>query len=298
MRSRLAVMALGGCLVGALVDAIPGQPASASAVDTVTVSSATSSLWFKTVDARCPDGTEVYGGGARILDGNQVVTFLAMHPYKSNRTGVSGYYAQAAESTQLRSSTDFTGDWTLQAFARCGTGLSGVQHVSTVSTFADRSSYDYSATAQCPPGKVVVGSGFRSSYISVPVHWIRPINDGTAVQVVLHEDNLNNAFHADPLTVTAHAVCASPPDGWQIVVDAVDLNDTDPQQRTAWCPTGQVVLGGGLTKSDLGWAGYVRVTGFYPHWSGAYFSTEAGSLIPDSSALWFATGAWAICANL
>jgi hypothetical protein len=290
-------MVLGGCLAGGLVPMISAQPASASAVDTVTASSATNSLWFKTVDARCPAGTEVYGGGARILDGNHVVTFLAMHPYKNNRTGVSGYYAQAAESTQLAGSTDYSADWTLQAFARCGTGLSGVQHVSAVSTFTDRPN-DYSATAQCPPGKVVVGSGFRSSYVSVPVHWIRPINDGTAVQVVLHEDSLNNTFHADQLSVTAHAVCASLPEGWQIVVDAVDLNDADPQQRIAWCPTGTVVLGGGLTMSDLGWAGYVRVTGFYPHWSGVYFSTEAGSLIPDSGSLWFATGAWAICANL
>ena len=42
----------------------------------------------------------------------------------------------------------------------------------------------YEVTAECPPGKVVIGTGFRTSYITVPAHWIRPIDGGTAVQVV------------------------------------------------------------------------------------------------------------------
>jgi hypothetical protein len=293
MRRSIVAALAGCCLAGAL--AVPAaEPAEAVTLQTVTVSSARNSSSNKSIAAICPPGTELYGGGARILGGEQVVTFLGMRPYVS--TAVSGYWAVAFESPIGDGHQDFTDSWQLQVFARCGTGLSGVEQVTEVVTIADRSPTRYEATAHCPPGKVVIGAGFGSSYISVPVHWIRPILDGTAVQVVLHEDRFNSAYATDPVTVIADALCASPPPGWRIVTQSTQPMPFDPQSQVASCMSGKV-LGGGLTMFEGDTPGAYRITGYAPHLNGGSFTVQGGSLFTKPISTGWALGSWAICAD-
>ena len=291
-RSMIALV--GCCLAFAAVVTVPAQPAQAVTLLTVTATSSSNSLWVKTADARCPANTEVYGGGARIVGGDQSVTFLRLEPYKAG--AVSGYYAVAFETAPLGGG-DYVGSWLLQVFARCGSGLSGVQHVSQFATMSDRSPSQYQITAQCPEGKVVIGTGFATSYISVPVHWIRPINNFTAVQAVIQEDLLNSTFATDPVTVGAFAVCASTPAGWWIEVNSTQPLQTNPQILPASCPAGKQVLGGGLTKYDGSLPGGYRMTSFVPDPQGAFFAVGGGSLFPHPPLAW-ALGSFAICADI
>ena len=292
---RWMVAALAACCVtGALAVTTAARPAQALTVQTVEVPSASNSTAVKSVQAVCPAGTVLYGGGARIVGGGEMVTFLLLQP--TIFPTVSGYSAVAIESPP--GGGDYPESWSMHVYARCGTGLSGVQVVSATGTANDRSPSQYQIKATCPHGKLVLGGGFSSSYISVPVHWIRPVDNGTAIQAVIHEDWLNTAFASDPVTVGAYAICATTPAGWWLEVEGTQPLQTNPQVLAAECPAGEV-LGGGLTMLEGSVPGAIRMTRFFPDPDGDYFAVAGGNpYFPARGGPPFALGAWAICASV
>ena len=293
---RWMVAALAGCCVtGTLAVATAARPAQALTLHTVEDTSATNSISVKSVQAVCPAGTVLYGGGARIVGGGEYVTFLLLQP--TIFPTVSGYSAVAMESP-LTAGEDYPESWSVHVYARCGTGLSGVQVVSAFGTANNRSPSQYQVKATCPQGKVVLGGGFSSSYISVPVHWIRPVDDGTAIQAVIHEDAFNYAFASDPVTVGAYAICATTPAGWLFKSQGTPPRQTNPQVVAAECPAGEV-LGGGLTMFEGNVPGAIRLTSFFPDPDGDYFAVAGGSpVFPLGRGHSFALGAWVICASV
>lgn len=119
---------------------------------------------FKTATAKCPSGKKVLGGGGFIRfggmesDGRSPVTLTRMMPYQPgwNPDDPEGY-GYRVYAAALTSGPTF--DWGLEAYAYCANAgsLPGIHLVVYSSTWS--SAPVQTATAPCPDGEYVLGTG-------------------------------------------------------------------------------------------------------------------------------------------
>jgi hypothetical protein len=138
-------------LVGTLLSAVPAAQAVANPVRVVATTSS-SSQTSRGVNANCPTGLSVYGGGAEIIidsgtPGNVVLTgsFPATDSLRS-------WSAMAFEV-----GGGFAGNWRLRSFAICGPAVPNLQRVAgiSVSSVTDR----HAVQATCPAGTRAYSAG-------------------------------------------------------------------------------------------------------------------------------------------
>lgn len=152
-------------------------------------------------------------------------------------------------------------------------------------------------SASCPMGRIAIGGGAEAGFGDTPhghdLNLIssRPmIEDGQATGWVVSAHHLWDNI---PQTVTAYAICAAPPAGYQVLQsDPVQMPQKEVAKLT--CPTGKVVLGGGGTVAPGDWASLSK----------SYPTSATGAGTPNQWAVGgygdgttTATTAFAICAD-
>ncbi|GHJ96035.1 hypothetical protein SNE510_55540 [Streptomyces sp. NE5-10] len=152
-------------------------------------------------------------------------------------------------------------------------------------------------SASCPMGRVAIGGGAGAGFGEIPhghdLNLIssRPmVEDGRATGWVVSAHHLWDDI---PWTVTAYAIRAAPPAGYQVLQsDPVRVPQKEVARLT--CPTGKVVLGGGGTVAPGDWAGISKSYPASPTGSGAPDQWAVGGYGDGATT---ATTAFAICAD-
>jgi hypothetical protein len=244
----LAVAVVVG-LVGSV--ATLATPAAAAVPGLIRVSSTSGySSQDKMMVVACPAGKQLVGTGARIDGGVGAVVITNLSPSGSPTVAPTSVTAQATEIWPGVSQT-----WSLTVYGICANPLPGLVRIKATSV---NNSQDLKAvSAVCPTGKRVVGTGFMvgggggefSRQVSVDAVRFLDLDADpvpTHVSVRAHEIFLN--IEAD-WTLTAYAICATPPAGLR-VYPAFVFSDTDDDYGStviAACPYHQkVMLGAGF----------------------------------------------------
>ncbi|MBB6566738.1 hypothetical protein HPO96_35285 [Kribbella sandramycini] len=150
----------------------------------------------KAVTVRCPAGTVTTGAGAGVSSGGQLVLDDAAPSADLTSVTVDVFEAQGGR----------VDSWMVNAAARCGAPLPGLQRVAATS--ATDSAVSKSVTATCPAGKKVVGTGHEiaNGKGQVVLDDVVPSSDLSSVRAEAFEDQdgTTNAW-----SITAYAVCAT-----------------------------------------------------------------------------------------
>jgi hypothetical protein len=250
----------------------------AAASERIVAQSPNDSEFFKTVNADCPTGMQITGGGGDITGGAGQVVLDEITP-----ATVGSFF------TAFEDETGFAGNWFLRAYAICATPLPGVQRV-FVSSPTDSS--DKSVTATCPAGRRLVGAGgeLAGNTGQVVLEDIVPNPGLTSVRVTGVEDETGTD---ETWAVFARAICANAPPGLELVTAAGEP-DSDLAGVTAACPAGKNLLGIGAEIE--GGDGQVVLDDVRPN---ALLTTNTVTAFEDETGFglaWFPR-AYAICAN-
>jgi hypothetical protein len=235
---------LGAALVAALVAApvlVTAAPAEAAVlpagVTTQSALTAFDSNSPKTIEAKCPAGQRVLGGGVRVNAGTHVL--VTREEPISAASGDS--YLVSAEEDAIGTTTT----WALQAYAICSNPIPGLRLVAAVSP--TRSDNFASVTAECPAGTNLLGAGGR-------------ILDGQG-RIGLDTDVLGGAFNPHGATASGSEGLTNFPGNWsviafgvcatvstfgdvQLVKNQTVSDPSTPKQVVATCPAGMTVTGG------------------------------------------------------
>jgi hypothetical protein len=252
----------------------------AAASERVVGGSATDSVSPKSATAFCPAGKQVTGAGAEIDGGGGEVVLDDLIPLPGQSVFVTGFEDE----------TGFASNWFLRAYAICATPLPGLEVVSNSSP--TDSSFSKAVTATCPAGKQVVGAGggLFNGDGQVVLDAAVPFSDLSAVAAIGIEDE---SGYADNWSVTAHAVCANPPPGLELVTARTDPDSDFFASVAATCPSGKNLLGMG---ADIDANGEVVLDDVRPN---AALTNATVTAFEDEDGLasdWSLT-ARAICAN-
>jgi hypothetical protein len=278
----LLVAALVAAVTQVGVQALDAAPAAASAgVNLSTATSASNPEAVKTAVARCPTGTRVFGGGARLFNDGGRVTLATMLPFHGSNG--DGYSVAATERPGV-----YNEDWSVRAYAICGPELPGMEIVISATTGPQKVTF-----AACPAGKVVVGSGgaVGSTRQGTVLYQISPeFSSSTGYHVYV---GATHSEHSDPppdYAVFAAAVCAKKPSGYYLDDRAVFADgDQSPVVASMTCG-GKLTLGAGASfSSDIAF-----MTNMYPNLF--VVRAEARKAREAASKIWVVT-VYAICAD-
>ncbi len=229
----------------------------------------------------CPAGRLVVGAGGEIIGGFGRLGLSAISVGVPDPTGAR-VGALAVPSTTIE-------NWALRAQAICATGFPN--QVTTQLASPSDSEPEKTVTVACPPGTRVLGAGGNTGpgdfVLGVILAGIRPNPQLTKVTALAREAEQGKG---DSWTVTARAVCGSPPPGLELVKATSPLGSDEFGQTSASCPAGkhligtggEVVGGGGevflddlradtaLTRTTV--TGFEDQTGFDPNWRVAAYA--------------------------
>jgi hypothetical protein len=138
--------------------------------------------------------------------------------------------------------TGVAGDWAVIASAICATPPPGLERVAATSAL--NSSSTKSATATCPAGKRVLGTGADINTLNrqVTLDDLRPNAALTAVTANALEDETGNSAN---WSVTAYAVCANPIAGLERLSETGPLDVSGFKTLFTSCTGGKVLTGAG-----------------------------------------------------
>lgn len=239
--------------------AVPKGPGPAPSpapgdIQFVRSTSETNTAREKSVEADCPSGTRLYGGGAQAVNGLGRVAIASARPQRIASTGIDRYSILAEE----RAPTGFTKAhlWSVEAYAVCGPTLPGYQIVN-----ADNSEpgAQVSATATCPAGTTVIGVGGSGlgGFGGFSLPDIHPNAAHTAVTVTT-ADFLGDGPYAGELQTVASAICAERPAGY-VVIEAQTSGVRGNPTLDISCPEGTSAWSAGVSVTDPTGQAYVDV---------------------------------------
>lgn len=281
-RTTLALLALltagaASLVVAPAAHAVPGLTFAAL------VSSALDTSDTKSVSVLCPAGTKPLGGGFFVSGGSggriSVTRLQALSP--SNTFAVTATEADDGAPAA----------WRLHGYAMCAPPLAGIEYV-PFSTLSN-STTPKTATATCPAGKKVVGTGARllGDAGQVVLDDVMPNAALTAVTASAYEDSTG---YGGNWQLYAYATCANPLPGLTLAsADTLPANSTD-DAVGAICPG--ATKAHGLGGSVNGGVGRVYYGGLYPS---ADLTQTVAVTIEQNGGLgsnWY-TKIYAICAN-
>ncbi|MEV4663836.1 hypothetical protein AB0J85_18040 [Micromonospora echinofusca] len=286
---RVLVLALG--IAGVTV--LPAGPASAAVPGLVRIAavSANNSNDFRSVTATCPAGKVLTGTGYEINGALGEVVVDDLRPNGSTVTAPTAVTVGAYEADP------FAGNWNVTAYAICANPLPGLIRVTAVSD-TDLNDF-HAATAACPTGKVLTGTGFEMTGITGEgvVDDLRPngspVSAPTAVTVGAYEvDTFLSSWN-----VRAYAICANPIPGLVRITTVSALNSDDSRFTTTACVNGQEMTGAGFEVN--GALGEVVVDDFRPFGSPVTAPTAvtSGAYEEDPFAGNWNLRSYAICAT-
>jgi len=250
--------------------------------------SAVDSQPSKTVRATCPAGKRVVGGGgwafATVAADETKVTLTELQPVHP-ASGRDYYEATGQEVTP-----NITTDWWVQAFAVCADPVPGLHIVPRVSD-PHQSRID----SFCPPNEMALGGGgsIDNPVDHVALSGVFPLLGGLAYTATVLPDS---ASFPGTWTVTAYAVCAPPPAGYEVRVGLSGDAGTDPVKvALANCTAGKTLLGTGATAASVAPPG-VALQVVFP--SGALDQVEGSAVATRPITVdWGTVVATAICVS-
>lgn len=237
----------------------------------------------KSVSVPCPAGTKPFGGGFFVSGG------------AGGRVSVTRLQALSPSNTFAVSATEVSGPppaaWRLHGYAICGAAPAGLTYVSF--STASNSTSPKAATATCPAGKKLIGTGARliGDAGQVLLDDIVPSAGLTSTSVVAYEDQTG---YAGNWQLWAYGVCANPLANQSLqTADTLPANSSDDAVGAA-CPGGTRLhgLGGAIT----GATGRALFGGLYPD---AALTTSVAVTIEQNGGYtgnWY-TRVYAICAS-
>jgi hypothetical protein len=183
-------------VVAAPAQAVPGRVR-------VVATTANNNTVIKSVNAVCPAGTRVVGGGGWAFDNDaNKVRLVRLEPLSSS--------AQSSYFVQAEAEIGFTGNWWLEAYAICATTPAGHQIVRATSTGS--SSTFVTQIVDCPTGKKLLGTGatILSGNREVGLQRTGSDNGLTRSLATAREDATG---FSGTWTLTAYGICANPVSG-------------------------------------------------------------------------------------
>jgi hypothetical protein len=239
------------------------------------------------VTATCPAGKKVVGAGGFVAQAGGVVPLQGQVLLDGivPTSNLSGVRAEGVEDE-----TGFAGDWRVRAVATCASPPAGLQRLAATS---DTNSANKGVTVTCPTGKRVLGAGGETNggARQVLMRAVRPDSALKAVTVLGVEDG--TGFTGN-WSVTAYAICASPPAGLQMVTASTVPDSTD-RATTAFCPGGKRVLGAGGEIVNGG--GQVAMDFLLPSHLNSFEALVNGSEDETGYSGTWSVKAIAVCAN-
>jgi hypothetical protein len=239
--------------------------------------------------APCPAGKQVTGGGAELTGGLGQVLIDDLIPLKADPDP----FSTQVLALGLEDEDGTTANWALSIYAICATPLAGLE-VRSVTAGPSTNAF-VAAQAFCPPGKSVVGAGAEieagAGGGEVLLRDIEPNEALTTVTASAIEDETGLVTE---WTLTAHAVCANPPPGLELVTTTAEF-DSDPSSVTATCPAGKNLLGAAAEIASFN-VGQVVIDDIRPN---ALLTSVTVTGLEDQTGTTFiwAPRAHAICAN-
>jgi hypothetical protein len=257
--------------------ALGAAPAPASAVPGVQrVSSpfvSNNSASPKTAVAYCPVNQRVIGGGGVVSqadDHDPPPVLTGLRPVRLHgAVTTDAYVVTAAEVPTPRQ----TVKWSLRAHAMCADPLAGrhiISHRTSLSPLPKQAT-----AAVCPNGERVIGTGGRISAPAgeaaldgrVVLQAARPSGSGDIARVQAHANGYPGTW-----SVTAYAICAPPPAGYQVLF-AESLSWQSEPDKTAGilpgdaCPLGTLLHSSGAAISSIA-PGSVSLLSIFPSTEG------------------------------
>jgi hypothetical protein len=248
-RRKARWFAIGSAITAAMALAVvaPASPASAQVAGRDIVTESTGrSLSSKSITADCDTGQRVIGAAAWMVNAGADVRISAVIPRND--------YVFASASVDEDGTIH---EWDLYVSAICADPIPGMDIIEETSTLT--SDPDNHIEAQCTGGDKLLGSGYSMSTGDGNQVGVEQLAvSSTEAYAYAHEDG--NGY-AGTWEVTAYAVCAPQPAGYEIVEDnGAEMSDYV-RSFTVRCPTDKEVLGVG------GWvhgaAGQVLIEDFY-----------------------------------
>jgi hypothetical protein len=232
------------------------KPADAAAsritgVEIVTRFTSPHSQSVQSVEAPCPQGKQIVGGGASAIEYD--AAGLSLIPRRVTLTrlapvGGSGQNRYAVTATETAPGTD--NDWRVKAWAVCADPVPGHLIVSKATSFS--SSAVQTADPVCPSGKSALGSG---AMIHFPPDQPDQPKQGVGLQAaradalgVLTRTQAQEqpAGYPHNWQLVGFAICANTPQGFEVVGDASDEQDSETvKEARVKCPGGKQMLGVG-----------------------------------------------------
>ena len=148
------------------------------------------------------------------------------------------------------------------------------------------------ATATCPPGLKVLGTGAEINGGRGRVSMDRIVPSATLTSVTAGATENRDGI-TDNWTISAYAVCASPPPGLQLIPAAETTPVASNQYSTATCPPGKATLGAG--GELVGANGRIVMSHVTPDRS-VHSVTVASHEDADPTSIPWSVRAYAICA--
>jgi hypothetical protein len=266
--------------------AVPLLPAITGMVK-VEAPSPNNSAMAKSATVTCPTGKRLINAGGYIVGGGGNVGMDDIYPdLAANSVTVTGKETDPLDT-----------NWWVSAVATCADEPAGLELISVPSSLTD-SFYLKQATATCPIGKTLLGSGatIEGGEGEAILDAVAP-NGGAgspATSVTVQ------AFESDPLadawTANALAICADPLSGQQRVAASTVSGSANDGAR-AEC-TGQVATGSGA--EIVGVTGEVVIDNEYPIDGSAVTAPTATTVYGQeedaTTGSWYIT-AFALCAD-
>ncbi|WP_030440506.1 hypothetical protein [Actinoplanes subtropicus] len=232
-RAVLAIGAASALMVAAVVQAAGMTPAAATtipvgSIKVVEVASGFSAGASKTVTAACPaSNPRVLGGGFTVVGTHIVVTQL--QPI----TGTTDSYRVSAQFDQVGTSAT----WQLLAFAYCSTAAPGWQLVTAVTP--TNSDTFKTASASCPGGKQVIGTGGRIDGGAGQVQLVSQSQGSFPSRMDAGGIEDVDGF-AGSWSATAFAICVTTNNFTDVeqVTDQTAIDNTVTKKVTVTCPSG------------------------------------------------------------
>jgi hypothetical protein len=236
--------------VGASVVAVPDSASAAvPGLVRVAASSAYDSTSPKRVQAYCPAGKSVIGGGAEIVDGQGDVLLTAAQFFGLSQS----FFAEAYEQR-----TGFTGNWSINVYALCANPLPGlVQVIGAVD--AGNSTNPKFKSVSCPTGKQLLSTGFRiigNAVGEVGLTFLIPDASLTTVHLGAHE--LGGFGTLRNWGMQVEGMCADPIPGLERISVTSAADSISPKSSRAICPAGKRATGVGAETGGLGWRGAIE----------------------------------------
>ncbi|MET7396895.1 hypothetical protein ABZS66_25770 [Dactylosporangium sp. NPDC005572] len=216
--------------VAAVAVTVAATPASAAVVgrEVITYNTGRTSD-DKPATARCSTGKVVIGTAAWMVNAAGEVRITQLIP---RLTEVFAYAMEDEDGTSA--------EWDLYVSAVCANPYPGL--VIESETVSSSGAPWRSASATCPTGKHVLGTGFwiDRGYGQVGIEKVS-IFDTDQVYALAWEDDTE---YSGSWEVTAYAICSPPLPGLEIVATSSTLDSGYVQSQTASCPRGKVLIGG------------------------------------------------------